>query len=399
MITKQKKGLEPDYPAVCPDHIIEQAAAFTAPRGRLEMGGVLIGHVDENGENVAVTGFFPEQIEETPGYCMFDGKWMAIAAAACDHANSTIDSEGPQIRVIGWIHTHPDIGIFLSGIDVKTFRQLRNQCPERRFVAVVVDPLRNEHGVFNTERQPNRPGRSTPSIVMSEELAQRYDVFLNRMRTIQTMHGTNALPCILPGIFRYKRLIAGDRDDVGIAEKQGLFSIKKAQFDFTERMQKTQNRLMEMSSTNQALTDSQRVLETSLKEIRIEVQNEGKVRKKLELQIEAQTKQIMDLEGSIKRVNTENSNLTSMLDDLNVKIAKMRPLLEEYELRNEKRFEKIMDENTRMLQKLEEYEMKVNQFVTVKEHEGRILPDQKAIIRRPVYVVRHGPRMRYRRSR
>tara|TARA_B100001113_G_scaffold294517_1_gene251463 strand:- start:839 stop:2038 length:1200 start_codon:yes stop_codon:yes gene_type:complete len=399
MITKQKKGLDPDYPAVCPDHIIEQAAAFTAPRGRLEMGGVLIGHVDENGANVAVTGFFPEQIEETPGYCMFDGKWMAIAAAACDHANSTIDSEGPQIRVIGWIHTHPDIGIFLSGIDIKTFRQLRNQCPERRFVAVVVDPLRNEHGVFNTEKQANRPGHSAPSIEMSEELAQRYDVFLNRMRTIQNMHGTNALPCILPGVFRYKRLIAGDRDDVGIAEKQGLFSIKKAQFDSTEGMQKVQSRLVEMSGANRALTGSQRVLENSLKEIRIEVQKESKVRKKLELQIDTQAKQIMDLEASIKRVNAENTNLTSMLDNLNDKIAQMSPLLEDYELRNEKRFEMIMEENARLAQNLEDYKLKETQFVAVKEHGENILPNRKTLIRRPVYVVRHGPRMRYRRRR
>ena len=44
-----------DYPAIVPESLIRQAAAFTAPRGRLEMGGLLIGHVDEQGNNVAVT--------------------------------------------------------------------------------------------------------------------------------------------------------------------------------------------------------------------------------------------------------------------------------------------------------------------------------------------------------
>ena len=144
-----------DYPAIVPECLIRQAAAFTAPRGRLEMGGLLIGHVDEEGNNVAVTGLFPEQLKETSGYCEFDGMWAALAAAACDAGNQIGDDSTPLIRVIGWIHTHPDIGIFLSGTDIKTFRSLRDATPERRIMAVVVDPLREQNGVFLTEKEPN----------------------------------------------------------------------------------------------------------------------------------------------------------------------------------------------------------------------------------------------------
>ena len=381
MISKQRKGLDPDYPAICPDHIIEQAAAFTAPRGRLEMGGVLIGHVDENGANVTVTGFFPEQIEETPGYCMFDGKWMAIAAAACDYANSTVESKGPPIRVIGWIHTHPDIGIFLSGIDVKTFHELRNQCPERRFVAVVVDPLRNEHGVFNTERQPNRPHHSVPSIEMSDELAQRYDVFLDRMRTVQTLHGTTALPCILPGSFRYKRLIAGDRDDVGLSEKQGLFTIKKAQFDLKEEIRILGPKLQ---------TD----LKKAMSKISLDVQDQKNTGKHLEIQINNQTKRIQDLENLVNQVNAENAKLTSILDNLNGKITQIQRLLEDTDSSNTKRFDTVKESNADVIKRLDDHELMVRRrFAKVEETSEKILA-QRTIIR-----SRHGTRMRLRRRR
>ena len=46
------------HPAKVPKEIIDQTTAFTQPRGRLEMGGLLIGHVDHEGNNVVVCGFF-----------------------------------------------------------------------------------------------------------------------------------------------------------------------------------------------------------------------------------------------------------------------------------------------------------------------------------------------------
>ena len=131
--------------AVVPRSLVEQARAFTAPRGRLEMGGLLVGHIDDQGRNVCVAGFFPEQTEATPGYCEFDGSWMAVCADAMWHANehgSEGDSDVPKIRIIGWIHTHPDLGIFLSGTDQATYRANMRSSPDGRFLAVVVDPLR-----------------------------------------------------------------------------------------------------------------------------------------------------------------------------------------------------------------------------------------------------------------
>lgn len=227
---KMKRNSKPksrDYPAIVPESLIRQASAFTAPRGRLEMGGLLIGHVDEQGNNVAVTGLFPEQLKESSGYCEFDGMWTALAAAACDHANQSGDDSVPKVRVIGWIHTHPDIGIFLSGIDVTTFRSLRNSTPDRRLMAVVVDPLRDENGVFLTENQPNGDKPAEGEVELTTELENRYMAMLNHLDKIRKFRGLSALPCILSGPLRPRRILEGARDDMGIELERGFFAAKR----------------------------------------------------------------------------------------------------------------------------------------------------------------------------
>ena len=43
-------------------------------------------------------------------------------------------------NAIGWYHSHPGYGCWLSGIDVST--QMMNQSFQEPFVAIVVDPVR-----------------------------------------------------------------------------------------------------------------------------------------------------------------------------------------------------------------------------------------------------------------
>ena len=49
----------------------------------------------------------------------------------------------PEI-VVGWYHSHPGYGCWLSGIDVST--QMLNQNFQEPFVAIVVDPVRTISG-------------------------------------------------------------------------------------------------------------------------------------------------------------------------------------------------------------------------------------------------------------
>jgi len=217
------------HPCIVPKEIIDQTTAFTSNRGRLEMGGLLIGHVDDKGRNVVVAGFFPEQTEATSGYCEFDGGFASIAAAACDFANERKGGpHTPNLRVIGWIHTHPDIGIFLSGIDVKTFKILREMSGDGRCVAVVVDPLRREHGVFKSpsHAQNKDAGIADAVIQLSEDLEARYNKFLNRLRVVQMKIGKKSLPFIMPGLLRRSRLTS-DNDDIEDARTDALYKVQR----------------------------------------------------------------------------------------------------------------------------------------------------------------------------
>ncbi|VDP31826.1 unnamed protein product [Soboliphyme baturini] len=70
-------------------------------------------------------------------------------------------------KVIGWYHSHPGYGCWLSGIDVST--QMLNQQFQEPFVAVVIDPIRTisagkvDLGAFRTYPKGYKPSEEGPS--------------------------------------------------------------------------------------------------------------------------------------------------------------------------------------------------------------------------------------------
>jgi len=262
MLKRMKK--KKNFTALVESSLIDQAAAFTAPRGRCEMGGLLLGHVDKDGNNVAVCGFFPEQTEAHGGYCEFDGSFNAVAAAACEYANEETKKDNiPEVRIIGWIHTHPDIGIFLSGIDVDTFRELRDHCKERRFMAVVVDPLRQQNGVFNNEKKPNEYKSAKGEENFSNKLIKRYNVLLDRLRYVQVQRGSSAIPCILPGPLRQMRVSNGDRDDIQLEMDRGFFRLKGKVEHNEDNLNEIKKEIMKINLKNES---NYKRIETLVKE-------------------------------------------------------------------------------------------------------------------------------------
>ena len=260
------------YPAKVPKEIIDQTTAFTQPRGHLEMGGLLIGHVDHEGNNVVVCGFFPRQDEASSGYCEFSGSFNAIASAACDHANERAGGpHTPPLRIIGWIHTHPDIGIFLSGIDINTFGILRRASFEHRSVAVVVDPLQEQHGVYISEKKASNrdAGQADAKVVLSEDLEARYHKFLNRMRALQNKMGKEELPFILPGVLYQQRRAMGDVDDVMEAKLQALDKLHRQSVKDAETIRNLEQRIKAMEVSQISTKSSLEKLNTKLeKEVR-----------------------------------------------------------------------------------------------------------------------------------
>jgi proteasome lid subunit RPN8/RPN11 len=51
----------------------------------------------------------------------------------------------PKTQIVGWYHSHPNFGVFLSGVDLETQQDCFNQ---PWHIAVVYDPIRNNIGFF-----------------------------------------------------------------------------------------------------------------------------------------------------------------------------------------------------------------------------------------------------------
>ena len=250
---RKAKDLADKLPGVS-RNLVEQAIDFTSPRGRLEMGGLLIGHLDSDGAIQVVTGFFPKQLEATAGYCEFSGSWVAMAAAACLYANQACsDPIIPELRIVGWIHTHPNLGLFLSSIDVATYKSLKLMTPDSKFIAVVIDPLRDEQGIFLDENSPNEYFSTSAVPEMSQQLRQKYHCFLDRMQEIKISKGSDELCAILPGDLRIERLLMGDTDDSRTASRAAIQKMKGAIWTLEEEIKTLKQKIKPLEGLNREI--------------------------------------------------------------------------------------------------------------------------------------------------
>ncbi len=106
-----------------------------------EQGGILIGTVassqDKTYVNVEAVIAAPQTRAKRTSVTFTHDSWA--------HINQVKDSDYPDQDIVGWYHTHPGFGIFLSDYD--TFIH-RNFFPAAWQVALVLDPLSNEFGFF-----------------------------------------------------------------------------------------------------------------------------------------------------------------------------------------------------------------------------------------------------------
>lgn len=115
----------------------KHAAADTS----VEICGVLVGswHRDEAGPFVKVTESIRGEGAETRSaeVTFTHQTWAKI--------NAEMDTKYTDLSIVGWYHTHPDFGIFLSDRD--RFIQEHFFCGPGQ-VAHVIDPIRQIEGVF-----------------------------------------------------------------------------------------------------------------------------------------------------------------------------------------------------------------------------------------------------------
>lgn len=114
---------------------------FTKDKTKNESGGVLLGYVlEEFGkENIVINGFVEAK------HCEATPTTLTFTHQTWDYIHSEVDKKYPNAKILGWIHTHPDYGIFLSEYDKfiqENFFSGENQ------IAYVVDPIQNIEGFY-----------------------------------------------------------------------------------------------------------------------------------------------------------------------------------------------------------------------------------------------------------
>jgi len=106
-----------------------------------EQGGILIGTVASSQDKIYVN------VEAVIAASQTRAKRTSVTFThdSWAHINQVKDSDYPNQDIVGWYHTHPGFGIFLSDYD--TFIH-RNFFPAAWQIALVLDPLSGESGFF-----------------------------------------------------------------------------------------------------------------------------------------------------------------------------------------------------------------------------------------------------------
>lgn len=107
-----------------------------------EVGGILVGDVlqDKNGPYIKVEHVIDALHAEE------SGTELTITHATWNHIHEQMDKTYSGKRILGWYHTHPNFGIFLSEQDQFIQQSFFNLAFQ---VALVYDPVRKVHGVFS----------------------------------------------------------------------------------------------------------------------------------------------------------------------------------------------------------------------------------------------------------
>ncbi|MEZ0230123.1 MAG: Mov34/MPN/PAD-1 family protein, partial [Planctomycetota bacterium] len=107
----------------------------------VELCGVLLGKVlrDRDGPYLTVTGAIRGE------HAKHDGAQVTFTHDTWDHIHKEKEQRFPKDQIVGWYHTHPGFGIFLSGMDLFIHEFFFNGATQ---IAHVIDPRSGDEGVF-----------------------------------------------------------------------------------------------------------------------------------------------------------------------------------------------------------------------------------------------------------
>ena len=121
------------------EDVLDSIIEFSEQDMAREVGGFLLGGVHRDQfVYIEVRHFLPAQAESQVASLKFTHEtWSTM--------NRQVASDYPDETVVGWHHTHPGLGIFLSEYDLFIHRHFFSQSWQ---VALVVDPVRQLLGYY-----------------------------------------------------------------------------------------------------------------------------------------------------------------------------------------------------------------------------------------------------------
>ena len=121
--------------------VYKEIHKFTKNKTTNESGGMLVGTIiEEFGKtNIVISGFVEAK------FCEATPTTLKFTHETWEFVHKEIEKKHKGKKIVGWIHTHPDFGIFLSEYD-KFIHQ--NFFSEAYQVAYVVDPIQNIEGFY-----------------------------------------------------------------------------------------------------------------------------------------------------------------------------------------------------------------------------------------------------------
>ena len=143
---------EPRFQVVIKQAVLDEIHSHGRSSPEAEICGVLVGNVyrDNEGPYLYIGNSIRGDSAENRA------AQVTFKAETWTHIQDVMERNHADERIVGWYHTHPGFGIFLSGMDLfiqDNFFNLPWQ------VALVFDPTSGEEGVFvwragHSDRQP-----------------------------------------------------------------------------------------------------------------------------------------------------------------------------------------------------------------------------------------------------
>jgi proteasome lid subunit RPN8/RPN11 len=196
------------YDATFDSQAFQNMITFGDEKGKVrENGGIVLGTYDHDDKTVHVTHFIPMKESELRGsaHLNFTPEDWAYLNNEWDRLNEALRTLGErEVAQVGWFHTHPGHGTFLSGgqLDLLVHQYFIREDQ----LAIVYDPQNQTLMMWNTPKEP--PVNEKERIV--KEVGQTYS--LPDGRTLIPLPGINiagAIDTAFTDLFKKIRYRAG----------------------------------------------------------------------------------------------------------------------------------------------------------------------------------------------